>query len=385
MFLESPRFPTDLSFQKPGGPGFNVDVQILDSGFEQRNQGWAESRIEFDVGYGVRILNKVENVYEFFESVGGMEHGFRIRDWRSYKSVRVTYAGDKGVRDVITPFDQVISVDIPTQDTFQLIKVSRQGPFARRKTIAKPVDGTVMVAIQGIEIPATRWDTLYVPLNLAREGHETTGRVTLAANIQKTITAITKAAAAKVTTSTSHGLSLGDSVHFKSVVGMTEINGKRGLVTILDSATQFTVAIDSSGFSVYTSGGQINTQRQGSAFSVAIESIKKQPFATIKTFAAHNLVAGDIGVFSGIGGMTELNAATAVVRQVIDATHFRIDLNTVSNTTFTSGGIFTIAERVTAGFEFDLPVRFNTNNFPMSFETWEAGDVSLSVIELRVV
>lgn len=386
MFLESPRFPTDLSFQKPGGPTFNADVQVLESGFEQRNQFWPESRREFDVGYGVRKLDLVQNVYDYFESVGGMEHGFRIRDWRAWKSVRITSAGPQSVvKDPVSALDQVISVDTTTQDVFQLIYTARQGVFARKKSITKPVDGTVSIAIQGITIPTNRWDLLYVPTALAREGHETIGRVTLAANVQKSISSITNAASAVVQTSTAHGLSIGDSVNFSGVSGMTQINGKRGLITAVGDTTHFTVAIDSSAFSAYTSAGTINTQRQSFAFNVSVNGITNKPFATVTSSSPHGLIAGDIGVFSGVTGMTELNGVTAVVRQVIDSTTFRIDQNAVEWGVYGGGGTFAVAERVTAGYEYDLPVRFNTNSFPMQFEAWEAGAVSLNVIELRII
>ena len=56
MFLESVRFPSDIAFNKPGGPGFNTDVVILESGFEQRNQFWDQERGMWNVGYGVREL-----------------------------------------------------------------------------------------------------------------------------------------------------------------------------------------------------------------------------------------------------------------------------------------------------------------------------------------
>src|SRR6185503_17253987 len=132
----SPRFPTDLSFQKPGGPGFNVDVQVLESGHEQRNQFWPESRREFEIGYGMRTVDQVTAVLDFFESVGGMEHGFRLRDWRAYKSRRISFAGPEGeTQDPIAATDQVISVDATTEDAFQLIYTARKGLLARRHTI----------------------------------------------------------------------------------------------------------------------------------------------------------------------------------------------------------------------------------------------------------
>lgn len=391
MFIESPRFPTDLSFQKPGGPGFSVDVQVLESGHEQRNQFWPESRRELDIGYGIREQYKVAALFDYFESLGGMEHGFRLRDNRAYKSVQITSASPQGdTKDPISALDQVISVDATTTDVFQLIYTSYFGPFARHHAITKPEikeDGTynVLLAIQGITIPITRYDLLSVPEKWAREGHETVGIITLAANITKAISGITNATSAVVETATAHGLSVNDSVHFSSVSGMTGINGKRGLITAIGDTTHFTVAIDSTGLGTYTSGGTINTRRQSLASTVSIAAITKGPLATVTTTGAHGLIAGDVGVFASVGGMTQLNGLTANVRQVISTTKFRINLSTFDFSAYTSGGTFAVAERVTAGYVYDLAARLNTNNFPMQFEAWEASGVSLPAVELRLV
>lgn len=387
MFLESPRFPLNLSFQKPGGATFNTDVQILESGHEQRNSFWPEDRREFDIGYGIRTLEDVQTVNHIFRACRGMAHGFRIRDWRDYKSVPVTQAlsDDDPDADPISELDQIISIDATTADIFQLIYTSRAGVLSERHTITKPVAGSVLLAIQGVLIPSTRYDLDYVPDRLAREAHETTGRITLAANIQKLISDITSAASAVVQTSTSHGLSMGDSVHFSSVSGMTQINGKRGLITAVGDATHFTVDIDSSGFSAYTTGGQINTQRQTTSFSVSISGITKQRFPKVTSSGPHGLEAGDVGVISGVAGMTQLNSATATVVEVIDSTHFRIDISTVDYSTYSGGGSLAVAERVTAGYIYDLPVRFNADHIPVTFEAWWAAGVDLSVVELRLV
>ncbi len=73
---------------------------------------------------------------------------------------------------------------------------------------------------------------------------------------QKTnVTAITKAANAQIT-SVGHGLSVGHQVKIENVAGMTEINGLVGTVQSLVDADNFTVDINSSGFSTYTSGGK---------------------------------------------------------------------------------------------------------------------------------
>jgi len=381
MFLESVRFPADISFNKPGGPGFNTDVAILDSGFEQRNQNWDQQRGTWNIGYGVRELDKITRVLEFFSAMKGRTHGFRYRDWNDFLSARRTleYTGDE-----TSMLDQVISVDTTTTDHFQLIKTYYAGFLATRRFIAKPVTGTVSVAIQGVEVSG--FDLLYVPESLALEGHETIGRVTLGANVLKTISGLTLGASTIVETSTAHGLSTNQSVHFSTTVGgTTQIRGRRGLITAVGDSTHVTVDINSTGFTAFTSGGTINTQRQAAMSAVLITAISKHVRALVTSSAPHNLVAGDVGVLSSIGGMTELNGVEVTVVQVVSSTTFRINVNSVLFTTYTSGGVFTVAERVTAGFEFDVPVRFDTDSIPMTFIEWQAAGVELPVIELRVV
>ena len=80
-----------------------------------------------------------------------------------------------------------------------------------------------------------------------------------------TITGITQANPAVVTTSGSHGLSNGDQVYITEVVGMTEINDSMLYYTVANvTATTFEVQdrdgnnIDSSAFTAYSSGGVIN-------------------------------------------------------------------------------------------------------------------------------
>jgi hypothetical protein len=75
-----------------------------------------------------------------------------------------------------------------------------------------------------------------------------------------TITGISKAAQAVVTathafTSADYGVTV---VTFSAVVGMIQINGLRGTVVSSTSTTSFTVNIDTTGFTTYSSGGEAN-------------------------------------------------------------------------------------------------------------------------------
>ncbi len=73
-----------------------------------------------------------------------------------------------------------------------------------------------------------------------------------AKQLRATITGITAAASAVVTAA--NDFSASDIVRFSGVVGMTEINGLTGTVSS-PSGTQFTVNINSSAFTAYSSGG----------------------------------------------------------------------------------------------------------------------------------
>lgn len=68
------------------------------------------------------------------------------------------------------------------------------------------------------------------------------------------VTAITKAAAAQVTTLLNHGLVTGNATTISGALGMTAINGGPYVVTVIDEKT-FTVPVNSTGFGTYTGGG----------------------------------------------------------------------------------------------------------------------------------
>lgn len=70
---------------------------------------------------------------------------------------------------------------------------------------------------------------------------------------QATITAITQANPASVT-ATAHGFATGDLVVITGVSGMTQVNNTQFTITVVNANT-FTLGVDSTGFTAYTSGG----------------------------------------------------------------------------------------------------------------------------------
>ncbi len=136
------RFPTAISFGATGGPERRTDIVVLGSGHEERNQRWADSRRRYDAGYGLKSLADLEAVIAFFEERRGRLHGFRWKDHADFKSCAAN----------ATPAaaDQAIGVGDDTTTEFQLTKIygTSFAPWARE--IKKPVDGTVLVAVDGV-------------------------------------------------------------------------------------------------------------------------------------------------------------------------------------------------------------------------------------------
>ena len=137
------RFPLAIGFGSTGGPERRTDVVLLASGHEERNARWADSRRRYNAGTGVRSLGDLHALLAFFEERRGRLYGFRWRDRADWKSARPDAA--------LSPADQALGTGDGTNAAFRLVK--RYGgafaPYVRE--IAKPVAGTVRVAVAGVE------------------------------------------------------------------------------------------------------------------------------------------------------------------------------------------------------------------------------------------
>jgi len=141
MAFHEVRFPTGISRGASGGPERRTEIVTLGSGFEERNQRWADSRRRYDAGYGVRGTDDLYAVIAFFEERRGQLHGFRWKDWSDYKSCA----------PLATPSaaDQVIGAGDGTETDFQLVKVYGADFAPWTREIKKPVAGTIKIALDG--------------------------------------------------------------------------------------------------------------------------------------------------------------------------------------------------------------------------------------------
>ncbi len=143
MAFHDVRFPETLSFGSLGGPERRTEIVTLASGHEERNSPWAQARRRYDAGLGLRSLDDIERLIAFFEARQGMLHGFRWKDWADYKSCPASAA--------VSAFDQHLGNGDEQKKDFQLIKTYRSGLQGTVRVIARPVVGTVRVAVGGIE------------------------------------------------------------------------------------------------------------------------------------------------------------------------------------------------------------------------------------------
>jgi uncharacterized protein (TIGR02217 family) len=137
------RCPDNISRGARGGPERRTQVVELSSGDEERNASWANSRRRYDVAYGIRRADDLAAVVAFFEARGGRLHGFRYKDWADYKSSLPSQA--------ISATDQQIGTGDGAVTAFALLKHYTSGAQSWTRVIAKPVEGSVRVALGGVE------------------------------------------------------------------------------------------------------------------------------------------------------------------------------------------------------------------------------------------
>ncbi|NIJ21627.1 uncharacterized protein (TIGR02217 family) [Sphingomonas naasensis] len=124
-------FPIALGREAEVAPEVSTAIVTSAGGRENRNAEWAEARLRYDVGPGVRSEADITALIGFFRARMGPARGFRLRD-------PFDHQGD----------DVVLGIGDDLEARFQLIK--RYGGVVRR--ITRPVEDSVRIAVDGMEI-----------------------------------------------------------------------------------------------------------------------------------------------------------------------------------------------------------------------------------------
>lgn len=140
------RLPARLAFGCTGGVERRTQVTTLGSGFERRSTPWAQGRRRYLIGTAARPLDDAAELVAFFEARRGRLHGFRFRDPADCKSCAPS--------GTPAAADQAIGTGDGVRKTFPLVKTYGTGETAVVRPIAKPVAGTVKVAVGGAVLGA---------------------------------------------------------------------------------------------------------------------------------------------------------------------------------------------------------------------------------------
>lgn len=233
QFLEE-RLPLCIKYGGSFSEAHAVSMVETVGGDEYRSLRHPYVRLSYDVSYEKRTKFITEQILNLYSRCNGTFRGFRVKDLKDFTTNSYVKAP--------TALDQPMAVVGP--GVYQLMRWygSPTDPLAARRRLRKPVAGTVLIAFGGQPIPLDQVGLDY-----------TTGLVMLPGLAQVTITGITKAAQA-VVSAPGHNFTSGQSVVISGVKGMTQINGRRAIVTATNSGG-FTLDLNSTGFSTYTEGG----------------------------------------------------------------------------------------------------------------------------------
>lgn len=139
-------FPLSIALGTTGGPERRTDIVQLSNGRESRNARWRDSRRRYDAGSGMRSAYDLATLVSFFEARQGSLYGFRFKEPLDFSSANFGSAA--------TSSDQVIGVGDGTTTIFQLKKIYNDAGGSAMRVIEKPVSGSVVIAIDGADIPS---------------------------------------------------------------------------------------------------------------------------------------------------------------------------------------------------------------------------------------
>ena len=162
----------------------------------------------------------------------------------------------------------------------------------------------------------------------------------LIGGVSKSISAITQANPARVTTTNPHGFTEGTPVTIVDVVGMTNVNGNEYFMNVIDGNNfdlytddLLSTTLDSTGFPAYTSGG-VATADYGGA---------KQAFKTIRVAGQTDIVADTI---ADLLTLTETNGLTISTTPATDTIDFAF-----------SGGLDNLSDVKFSGTNFNNSIK----------------------------
>jgi len=308
MAFDNIQFPVDISYGSSFTPSYRTDVIVLENKNEQRVSLDEFPTYNYDVAYGVKNRQQMVEVHKFFHGRKGMAHTFRFKDWLDFSATNspVVVIGAETIqltkqyvsgpttlnraihkpigpitmrRDTVTftnfaldlntgiltltpdltssiTSSALIAVsDVTNANPGVVTTSSPHGLETGNQVIPSSIGGTV--EINGLELIVTvlTGTTFEISVNTTAFGVYTSGGNVIEPGITRQGSAVVRSIA--------HGLTSSDVVFIKDVNGMIEVNNQVQVITVID-ADHFSIPVDSTNFTLYSSGGTVQKHVQPS-------------------------------------------------------------------------------------------------------------------------
>lgn len=136
-------FPLAIGREASLSPAFSTQIVESPSGHERRSSDWADARMSFDAGPGVRSEADIAALIAFFRARRGAARGFRFTDPYDDRSCALGKAPG--------PLDQRLGLGDGVTSRFALHRHYGGGDEVQARRITRPVAGSVRVAVDGVE------------------------------------------------------------------------------------------------------------------------------------------------------------------------------------------------------------------------------------------
>lgn len=230
MFIETPRFPVDISYGSRGGPVFVTENAGNAGGFETVNSSRTFPLHEYDVSYGLRNSAQFAILRALFMNVRGKWGGFRYKDFNDFQV--------DSTRGILIPVAPPV---------WQLAAAYTFGSETQNRIILKPVSGTDVITRNSSTLVPTTNYTL----------DTTTGLITAVALSSGTANGVSVGSTTTISlVSTISGLSVGTVVTFSGFGGADAalVNGLSFPITVIPDSTHITIALNTTSKTITTSG-----------------------------------------------------------------------------------------------------------------------------------
>ena len=222
---------------------YDVEITTTGSGSEYRKLTQPFPVRNFHINFTLLRDDMAAKVLDLYHSARGMYAGFRVKCLDDFSTNK----------HVLAPTGSDWTLPLVSTGVYQLIKGYGEGYTQLSlgysyRNIYKPVSGSAVLRIAGVDTTA------------GYSVDTTSGLLTLSTDVTGSITGITKASQAIISTTTV--VNVGASVLITGVSGMTQLNFVRYKVTASNPGISFTIDVNSTAFSTYTSDGTFHTRPQ---------------------------------------------------------------------------------------------------------------------------